>query len=368
MLVSTTITAKEKASLEKLLQEALYQYDLPGLSIGCKRDDDPVQIITGGYSNYVKKTVLTSHHVFHMASISKLFTASGVIQLALNGAFSLDTPLKTLLPWFTMLKDPATEDGWRRITPRQILSHTSGLPDVTDYHWEIASTSDTALVDYCQSIDVTRRTLLWPPEDCRFSYSNIGYELMGALIQEYSGLSFEQYMEENFFIPLGMGNATFKTYERTGDGTSKISSLEKAGVVVPHGKNARHQIQPEPHFPYHRGHGPSSTLTATMEDVLLWGHSWQNSNPVISKLFQRENPWAPIATVPNNGEEIGLGWFIRKEGELTFYGHEGSDDGFRSSLWICPEKKWTILVCANITKAPVKKINKEVSRILLDYS
>jgi CubicO group peptidase (beta-lactamase class C family) len=365
--MTTTFSSENTfiTSLDKLLEEALYQYDLPGLSVGVQTKAGAPLIRTMGYSNYQTKSPLSPHHIFHMASISKLFTAAGVLRLASKGVLSLDTPLVDLLPWFTMLEDSLAGNGFRRITPRQVLSHTAGLPDVTDYQWEIAAKEDTALTDYCQSKDVTQRTLLWPPEENKFSYSNIGYELLGALIQHYGGLSFEDYMEKHFFSPLGMNHSTFKTFERAGDKTTNISSLEKSGVVIPHGKTPENQIVPEKHFPYNRGHGPSSTLTAPLGDVLLWAQSWITGHSLIREWIKKENPWAPIAVVPNNGEKMGLGWFIRQEGTLTFYGHEGSDDGFRSSLWLCPEKGWSILVCANITRAPVKRINKEIAQILL---
>ena len=66
------------------------------------------------------------------------------------------------------------------------------------------------------------------------------------------------------------------------------------------------------------------------------------------------------ATVPNNGEKMGLGWFMRRQGGCRLFGHEGTDDGFRASLWICPEKDLVICVLSNLSGAPVKKMNKKI--------
>ena len=66
------------------------------------------------------------------------------------------------------------------------------------------------------------------------------------------------------------------------------------------------------------------------------------------------------AEVPNNREKMGLGWFMRRQGGYQLYGHEGTDDGFRASLWICPKLKLVIVVLSNLSGAPVKKLNKKL--------
>ena len=124
-------------SITAFLKDALYNYDLPGLSVGIQSKDDEAIILSFGYSNYEKKTPLTKEHIFHMASITKLFTGSSVLKLANEGIVSLDAPLVSLMPYFSMKENKNLDFSYKTITPRQILSHTSGLPDVTNYHWEL---------------------------------------------------------------------------------------------------------------------------------------------------------------------------------------------------------------------------------------
>lgn len=352
-------------SIQKLLDDSLFNYDLPGLSLGIQKGNEEAIILSSGYSNFHEKKPLTSDHIFHMASITKLLTGYSVLKLAKEGLLSLDDTLLSLLPWFSMTVDKVTGDEFRTITPRQILSHTAGLPDVTDYHWELEEIGDDALFRYCTSEDVRNRTLLWSPLENKFSYSNIGYELLGMLIQEKSGLSFEEYVAQNFFIPLEMDESTLRTYERTPDHSLKIGDLENVGLVVPYEKDSDNHIVTVPNFPYHRGHGPSSTLTAPIADVLKWGQAFFEPSQVIMEATGNENPFKPISPIPNSREFIGLSWFIREENGLSFYGHEGSDDGFRSSLWVCPKEKITVVVCSNLSRSPVKKINRKVFDMLL---
>lgn len=355
-----------KGSLENLLKDDLYNFDLPGFSVGIQKAKEEPVVLCFGYSNYKEKKPLLESHVFHMASVSKLFTGSSILKLATEGTFSLDEPLISLLPWFSMKEDKNTGAAYKAITPRQILSHTAGLPDVTDYHWELEEKDDESLYRYCTSEDVTSRTLLWSPLENKFSYSNIGYELLGALIEEKSGLSFEDYVATNFFAPLQMNQSTLRTYERTPNHSLGIHELEEVGVVVPYEKDSDNHIVEVPHFPYHRGHGPSSTLTAPLVDLLRWGQAFTGSNSVIKNTLGNELPWNPIAPIPNSQEHIGLSWFIREEKGRLFYGHEGSDDGFRSSFWICPKEKITVVVCSNLSKAPVKKIDRKVFDFILN--
>lgn len=353
-------------SIQKFIDDALYNYDLPGLSVGIQKAEDEHVVLTSGYSNYHKKTPITPHNIFHMASITKLLTGASILKLANRGVFSLDEPLVSLLPWFSMKEDKNTGADYKTITPRQVLSHTAGLPDVTDYHWELEEKDDEALFRYCTSEDVRNRTLLWSPLENKFSYSNIGYELLGMLIQEKGGLSFEDYVANNFFVPLNMKDSTLKTYERTPNCSLKLEALEEAGVVMPYEKDVDNHIIPVPNFPYNRGHGPSSTLTSPMVDVLKWGQAFFSPSPLIKEAIGDEDPWKAVAPIPNSQEFIGLSWFLRQENGISFYGHEGSDDGFRSSLWICPQEKLAIVVCANLSRAPVKKINRKIFDILLD--
>lgn len=354
-----------KKTIQKLIDDSLFNYDLPGLAVGIQKGDDQPVVLSSGYSNYHEKKVLNREHIFHMASITKLLTGYSVLKLAKEGNLSLDEPLISLLPWFTMKTDSLTGDEYKTVTPRQILSHTAGLPDVTDYHWQLEEIADDALYKYCTSEDVQNRTLLWSPLENKFSYSNIGYELLGCLIQEKSGLSFEEYVAQNFFIPLGMKESTLRTYERTPNKSLKIDDLEEAGLVVPYVKNDENNIVKVANFPYHRGHGPSSTLTGPIADILKWGQAFFEPSSVIKAATGEEEPFKPISAIPNSKEFIGLSWFIREENGFTFYGHEGSDDGFRSSLWICPKEKLAVVVCCNLSRAPVKKINKKVSDLFI---
>lgn len=350
-----------KKKIDEYLNKALEYYDLPGLAVGIGIREDSTSENRGftyggsaGYKDYPTREKLLPQHTFHMASVSKLFVSTSIMQLWEKGLIDIDKPLTHYLPWFCM-----KDDRYKRITIRQILSHTAALPDVKDYCWDKPEIDEGALERYVKSQEVREAHLLWDPEEGKFSYSNIGYEVLGLVIASLSGLTFEEYVKKNIFKPLNMMNSSMMTAER--------GIYAKKGpwdeICTPHDKNSEKEIVPVEHFPYNRAHGPSSTLSSNIEDMARWanGHFEQSIlGPDAYKLA-----WTPQAIVPNNGEDICLGWFGRKQEDYYLYGHEGNDDGFRASFWICPQLKAHIIVCSNTTKAPVKRINKEIFQMII---
>lgn len=404
-----TDNEKLRRQLDDHMAEVFDFTDLPGLAVGVRilplGDEaggdaflSPLFDYSAalGRADRKEKTPLATGTVFHMASIAKLFTATAVMQLSEAGALDIDGKLADYLPGFRM-DDP----GYKAITLRHILSHTSGFPDVEDYHWKEPETDPGALSVYARSDEIRKLRLLWEPSEGRFSYSNIGYDILGALIGEVSGQTFESYIDVNIFSPLMMSNSTFLTFMRTPEGRSltgaardavSVANLAACGVASPHFKEENRDIKGQDYFPYNRIHAPSSTLTSTLADIKKWGDACLNGpacdcaakcgpsfdeaegrtigkgkDTILPVSFESLRlMWTPQAEVPDNGEMIGIGWFIRKQGGFTLYGHEGADDGFRSSFWICPEAGIQITVLSNMTKAPLKKINKGIFTLLTD--
>lgn len=334
-------------ALDATLEKMLYFYDLPGLAVSICMDDQLYQRALG-YQNAITKTPLQIDHVFHMGSVTKLFVGSAILKLWEKELLSLDEPVTTYLPWFRMA-DPR----YTSVTIRHLLSHTSGMPDVIDYHWDQPETDEGALERYVRSAEVSNARLLWDPSDNRFSYSNMAYEVLGVIIATVSGHPFEEYITKEFLRPLKMEQSTLLTFER---------SMED--VCAPHEKNEANETILSPHFPYNRAHGPSSTLTSTVGDLNRWARAHLEQRVLKRQTYQEA--WAPQARVPNNGEEIGLSWFHRVQKGYSFFGHEGMDDGFRASFWICPALDLSMIVCSNLSEAPVKKISKELFNLLLD--
>lgn len=333
--------------LDELLFNAYYYYDLPGMVACIGTGAKGLEYVKAlGVRSIETKEALHPEDIFHMASMAKLFTGTGIMQLIEQGLLELDAPISRYLEWFQMADEMA-----RGITLRQLLSHTSGMPDVTDYHWDQPQVVKDALLNYVKSNEITKARLLWPPGEKKFSYSNIGYDILGLLIAQVTGQSFEDNMLEKIFSPLGMSDSTFFTPDR-----------DLYQICAPHEKNSANETVLLKHYPYNRIHAPSSTLTSNIYDAAKWATAHLNQR--VLKPGTYGTVWQPFATVPNNGEEICLSWFSRQQNGFTLLGHEGADVGFRSSFWICPELDLFTVVCSNLSNAPLKKVSKQIFDLL----
>ena len=379
------------------LDETMNLNDLPGLAIGVSIGGvsvsdgstgvvpDPVTpkataefIGVRGYQDHAARTPLAEDDIFHCASVSKLFTSSAVMKLVEAGVLSLDDRLCEILPGLNI-----ADKRFEEIRLWNMLTHTSGLGDVDDYRWYDFETDNGSLRRYVyEAEEVLAQPMLWDPRETRFRYSNIAYEILGQIVSEYSGcmpgadrrLSYEDFIAEYLLKSAGMDNSTMKTFERTNlaDFAAKDCSLP-AHMAYPHEKKSDRSIGPVKYYPYTRQHAPSSTLTSNLRDLLRWGNahlaSSRSADGPLLKPDMYQTIWQEYAVVPNNGEKMGLGWFMREQtvsaGDGTqhtyrLFGHEGTDDGFRASFWICPELDMVTVVLSNLSGAPVKRINKKL--------
>ena len=363
---------KLQEKCNSFLDEVMNLNDLPGLAIGVSIDGTEF-IGVRGYREYMARVPLQEDDVFHCASVSKLFTSSAIMKLVESGALHLEDRLCELLP-----KLHIADKRFKDIRLWNMLTHTSGLGDVSDYHWYDRETDADSLRRYVyESEEVLNQPLLWAPqespseENSRFRYSNVAYEILGQIVSEYSGcmpdadgsLSYEDFVARYLLTQAGMAASTMKTFERAGFPDFTGSKF----MASPYEKKADRTIGLVEHYPYTRQHAPSSTLTSNVSDLLRWGRAHLASVHGVGPLLKPETYqiiWRCYATVPNNGEKMGIGWFMRKQ-EIAgrtyqLYGHEGTDDGFRASFWMCPELDMVTVALSNLSGSPVKKINKKL--------
>lgn len=339
-----------KDKVQEYLEKAHFYYDLPGLALGISLGPAKEENFTFavGWQDAIKKLPLKENQVFHMASVTKLLVGTSLLQLWEKGLVDLDGLLTDYLPDFQM-----ADGKYKEVTIRQMLAHTSALPDVEDYRWYDPEIDEGALARYVYSDGVRGAKLLGDPGGGSFAYSNIAYEALGLVIAQVSGQTFEAYVEENIFKPAAMADSDLLSFRR-----------DKASLVAPHYKDDDNHFQLVEHYPYNRAHGPSSTLTSTLGDMNNFAQVYMAGKLLGPKAM--EEAWQEQATVPNNQEKICLAWFKREQGGHYLYGHEGNDDGFRSSFWICPDLNLSITVCCNLSRSPVKRINREIFQVLLE--
>ena len=240
--------------LEVVLQEIMTRWDIPGLAVGIVEGDEIVYAKGFGVQSLETQAPVTLDSVFCVQSVSKCFVATAVMQLVERGKLDLDAPLVQYLPYFQM-----DDERYRQITIRQMLSHTSGMPDMDEIEYvELVAHpeyDDGAAERFVRGLS-DRKLIANPGE--RFSYSNIAYNVLGDLLAKVSAKSFESAMQEHILIPSGMPNSTFL-----------LADIPTNLLAWPHLRSPEMRVNPI--YPYHRADAPASFLHTTVVDMCHWG-------------------------------------------------------------------------------------------------
>jgi D-alanyl-D-alanine carboxypeptidase len=174
------------------------QYDrIPGLAVGISYHDQIIFTGAYGYSDVLAKTKVTPETRFRIASISKVFTATAIMQLAERSALYLDMPVASYLPWFA---DRDDDSSLATITIRHLLSHLAGITrDGSTQHWSNDVFPTPAQIETQMGDGVG----VFAPLQ-RFKYSNFGYTILGRVLEAVSGQPYAEYINQNIFTPIGL--------------------------------------------------------------------------------------------------------------------------------------------------------------------
>ncbi len=328
-------------ALDASYQTLLQQQGVVGFNVGVVVDGVSVFAEAYGVAELGTNKRLAPASVFHWASVSKPLVAVAILQLAENGQLSLDDPVTEHVPYFSMA-DPRAKD----ITLRQLLTHTAGMPDVEDYQWDQPQHDPEALWRWIK--EQTDRELLFAPGTDR-QYSNIGFELLGLVIEMVAEESFEDYMAAHLFVPMQMRTSSFIASEIP-------SELRVKGHV------GAPERQLAAHYPYNRRHAPSSTLNSSIVDMANFAMAMLNggafgSARILSPESMKEM-WSSAWSWPEDPKRLsGLGWNLGIPwGGIFAASHGGQDDGFRSFLYLAPARGVGIFMVSNDENAPVQLI------------
>jgi CubicO group peptidase (beta-lactamase class C family) len=317
-----------------------------GLAVGVWKDGRVVLARGLGVMDLASKRPVTPQTVFHLASISKTFVATSVMQLVQAGKIRLDAPIVTYVPYFT-LRDTAS----RRITVRQLLTHTAGMPDVDDYGWDKPQYDDRALERWIRGLKDSS-SIAAP--GARWEYSNIGFELLADAVAHVSGEKFEDYVRRHILDPAGMRHSTLLMTDV--DSSNLATGYERGGM----------EWKKRP-YPYNRRHAGSSTMHSSVDDMLRYGamqagRGTIDGHVVLSAethaaMWSRSAEFPPqlglanqvrFATkLPIRETYTGLGWFMYDFDGFRVAGHNGGDDGFRSALLVSADRAVVVVVLTN---------------------
>lgn len=310
--------------VDSVVINKMNEYNIPGLSIGIVKNNTITYTRGYGIKSIDTRELVTEHTVFHTASISKIFTALAIVQLEEEQYLHLNDKIVELVPELKF-----NDERVKKITLKHLLNHTSGLPDIKDYNWDHSHTAKTSLRDFIlgQNLKVESEPGII------YSYSNLGYNILGYIIEKVTSTSFEGYMKNNLLNNCKMYNSDFRYF--------KIPDSLK---VSPHSKSwITGRIYEREVYPYNREHAPSSTLNSSVKELSNWMISFFKILDSTSSEYNYKKMLEPDASNPH----ISLGFQLYSFESKKAIGHYGGDKGFRSFLMMMPEEKIGLIVLAN---------------------
>jgi CubicO group peptidase (beta-lactamase class C family) len=342
-------------ALHRQAADLVAEHDVPGAVVGLVSDQDLAWSQGFGWGGGPAQPdasgrALDADTLFRVASITKTFTATAIVQLRDEGRLRLDDPLVKHLPEFEAVENPfgPIED----VTLRRVASHSSGLmgEPPTD-HWE--SLRFPMRDEWLAALPRVRVAIR---PGSAFKYSNLGYTLLGEVIERLSGQPYVEYMHHAIFEPLGLASSCY-------DLTDALRPRAASGHMAHPFEDAAEPAPPSPL----NGMAAAGQLWTTVRDLGRWislhlgtdagerGGSQILAGSSIAEMQQAsyvESNWS-------GGH--GFGWRILRRGERVYHGHGGSVPGYRSQIQFdAPLKLGVVLLIDGVGPAD------EIATALLD--
>jgi len=348
-------------TVERVMAAALQGRALAGAVLGIARNGK-IQVIKGyGLADLENRVPMTDSSVLRVGSVTKQFTAAAILRLADQGKLSVDDPLSKYVPDFPRAAE---------VKLRHLLSHTSGIASYTNPKYAAkardAARRDFTLPQLIQFIATLEPLYEFEPGTAWF-YSNSGYILLGQIIEKVSGKSYRDFLQAEFFGPLGLAH----------------TAVDQMGEVLP---DRAHGYTPSkgspsgfvnPMFMSLTVAGPAGAIRSTARDMLEWQLALFGGRV----LSPRSLTLMSTPTVLNDGRptskgrmppiwgsptaEYGFGLFIdRLDGRRTI-GHGGAIPGFNTWMETFPDDGLSIVLLSNTDYPAAEELGPKVVKALL---
>ena len=322
--------------VDDFVKVEMRRQSIPGVAVGIV---DRGKVMTRGYgfANVELLAPVTDETIFESGSLGKMFTATAVMLQIEDGKLALDDPIAKFFP-----DAPA---AWRAITVRNLLNHTSGIPDYTTSSFDYRR-------DYTEDELAHIAMTLTPefPPGTRWNYSNTGYVLLGIVVHKVSGAFYGDVLAERVFKPLGMRTA------RIIDEAAIIPN-RAAGYQHVDGRLANQDwVSPK--------------LNTTADGSLYWSVrdlvAWDTA--VARRRILRPESWAqiltPVRLASGRPYPYGMGWFLDDRNGHPLQQHGGSWQGFRTQLSRFIGDSIDVIVLANSAEADPARIADGIAALL----
>jgi CubicO group peptidase (beta-lactamase class C family) len=321
----------DKDRIDSYIQSRMQTASIPGLALGVVYGDEVVYLKGYGIAGPDGRAV-TPQTPFILGSTSKSFTALAVMQLVEAGKIDLDAPVTIYLPWFRTSDAAASA----QITVRNLLNQNSGLP--TYEGRQGIANNDQGNMALENGIRGLSRVQLSQPAGQGYEYANENYNILGLIVQEVSGASYEEYVRSAIFAPLEMSHSAAALSDPA---AIDIATGYRYWLFWPVAFDA----------PYPRNMTPSGFLISSAEDMthylsaLLNGGTYGN-NQLLSPqgIAALHTPGSRISPLSS----YGMGWVIQDQPGSTKIWHNGDVSNFHSNMLLLPDQHIGIVILINV--------------------
>lgn len=339
-LAVAACASAQNAAVDKVFS-ALDKKDSPGCSLVVTRAGKVIYTRGYGMADLDHDLPITPASVFHVASISKEFTAASILMLDQEGKISIDDDIHKFIP--------ELQDFGVKITLRHLLHHSSGMRD----QWSLLGLAgwrlNQDLITDQDVLDILSRqkALNFPPGE-QYLYSNSGYTLLAITVKRVTGKSIRQFTQERIFGPLGMTHTFFR------DNHGEIVKQQAYGYIRA-GKTFDYRV------PQFDTTGATSLMT-TAEDFAKWMANFDDlrvAPRVIARMQERGrfNSGAPM--------DYAFGLQPGTYRGLAIIGHGGADAGYRADFLRFPEEQLSVGCLCNLGNLNPRDFTKQVAEVYL---
>lgn len=345
MIFSDDFTSENKIKkIEEHIRKQMKKGKIPGLAVTIIKDDETVYQKNFGYQNIKNKIPVSKNTLFELGSTSKAFTGLGVLLLEKQGSVSLDDSITKYIPWLKMKYKGEYVD----LKVRHFLYQSSGIPFKTIGDIPVSSSNDALTYTIKNLIDIE---LEHKPGE-KFLYATVNYDVLGLLIQQVSGMSYEDYIEQNIIKPLGMESTyVFRSEAYTKE---EMATGYKAGFLK----------QREYFAPTYRGNTPAGYMITNIKDLSHWIKLQLGTISVGYEDIIQQSHKADRSVKPTNaGSSYAAGWEIYQSGGGQI-SHSGSNPNFASHIVFRPQEQIGVGVLSNTNSDYTINIGQGIMDIL----
>ena len=312
----------------------------PGAAVVVARGDSVIFSAAYGLADVEHGVAITPETSFRLASVTKQFTAAAILTLVQANRLNLDDHLSQLLPGA-----PRYAQG---ITVRQLLTHTSGLPDYEpllgdDDGPQIVDRDVLSLLQHARSLYFTPGT--------SWRYSNSGYALLALIVEHVSGESFPAYLRRHVFDPAGMPTAVAHV-----EGADTVAN--RAFGYTAQGADWKRNDQSRTSAVLGDG-----GIYASAAELARWSVALDHGAVLTGDTFR--DATTPVRLSSGKPTAYGYGWFLDSYRGHIRQRHEGDSIGFRTAIQRYPDQRLTVIVLVNRGAAPIDALSDGVANIFL---